>query len=81
MVAGLDMFADLGINEDLTNTPTSSISEFAWNNLKNLVQESGETINEAEVKKMLAEQGITEQVWNNMTDQMRENTLRCKGFL
>ena len=37
MVAGLDMFADLGIAEDLMNTPTSSISEFAWNNLKNLV--------------------------------------------
>ena len=81
MVAGLDMFADLGIAEDLMSTPTSSISEFDWNNLKNLVQESGETINEAEVKKMLAEQGITEQVWNNMTDQMRKNTLKCKGFL
>ena len=81
MVAGLDMFADLGIAEDLMSTPTSSISEFAWNNLKNLVQESGEPVNEAEVKKMLESTGITEQVWNNMTDQMRENTLRCKGFL
>ena len=81
MVAGLDMFADLGIADDLMNTPTSSISEFAWNNLKNLVQESGETVNEAEVKKMLESTGITEQIWNNMTDQMRENTLRCKGFL
>ena len=81
MVAGLDMFADLGIAEDLMSTPTSSISEFAWNNLKNLVQESGETVNEAEVKKMLESTGITEQVWNNMTDQMRENTLKCKGFL
>ena len=75
------MFADLGIADDLMNTPTSSISEFAWNNLKNLVQESGETVNEAEVKKMLESTGITEQIWNNMTDQMRENTLRCKGFL
>ena len=47
-----------------------------------LFEQSGGTIsNEAEVKKMLAEQGITEQVWNNMTDQMKENTLRCKGFL
>ena len=34
MAAELDMFADLGINEDLINTPTSSISEFDWNNLK-----------------------------------------------
>lgn len=81
MVAGLDMFADLGIAEDLMTTPTSSISEFDWNNLKNLVQESGETVNEAEVKKMLESTGITEQVWNNMTDQMRKNTLKCKGFL